>query len=192
MKTRIWIVPVALLVLGGSLIAHPAQQPAPRPTTAAAPAQSAFKPIATVREVMDHIIIPSSEVLFNAVTSVAGPNGVEDKAPSTDEDWAAVRKQAILLAEGGNLLMVPGRHIAGPADKSNNPGSELEPAQIEALVAKNRAAWTKAAQGMIESSLLAIKAIDARNPEELSNAGGDIDAACESCHVTFWYPNEKK
>ena len=29
---------------------------------------------------MDHIVIPSSEVLFNAVTSVAGPNGVEDKA----------------------------------------------------------------------------------------------------------------
>ncbi len=46
--------------------------------------------------------------------------------------------------------------------------------------------------GIVESSLLAMKAIDARNSEELSNAGGDIDAACESCHVTFWYPNEKK
>jgi hypothetical protein len=28
--------------------------------------------------------------------------------------------------------------------------------------------------------------------EGLSNAGGDIDEACESCHLTYWYPNERK
>jgi len=47
-------------------------------------------------------------------------------------------------------------------------------------------------QELIDATLIALKAIDARNAEELSNAGGEIDAACESCHLTFWYPNEKK
>ena len=35
-------------------------------------------------------------------------------------------------------------------------------------------------------------AVNAKNVEGLSNAGGDIDEACENCHTTFWYPNEKK
>jgi hypothetical protein len=190
MKTMLWLVPVTILVLAGSIGAHPAQQSAVRPR-AAAP-QRSFKPIATVKDVMDYFVIPSSDALFGAVGSVQGPNGSEDKAPKNDEEWGAVRRNAFLLAEGGNLLMMPGRHIAGSTDKSNNPGSELEPAQIEALVAKNRTAWTKAAQGLIDATLLAMKAIDAKNAEALSDAGGEIDAACESCHLTFWYPPASK
>jgi cytochrome c556 len=38
----------------------------------------------------------------------------------------------------------------------------------------------------------ALKAVDSRNAEALSDAGGEIDAACESCHVAFCYPNEGK
>lgn len=186
MKTLLWLVPVTVLLLAGSIGAHPAQQSAVRPRAAAPP--SSFKPVATVKDVMDYFVIPSSDELFGAVGSVQGPNGTEDKAPKSDEEWGAVRRNAFLLAEGGNLLMVPGRHIAGPKDKSNNPGSELEPAQIEALVARNGTAWTRAAQGLIDATLLAMKAIETRNPEALSDAGGEIDAACESCHLTFWYP----
>ena len=63
---------------------------------------------------------------------------------------------------------------------------------MEALVAKDRAGFAKKAQGLIDATLIALKAIDARNAEALSNAGGEIDAACENCHLTFWYPNEKK
>jgi cytochrome c556 len=192
MRTPFVLIPAAAaLVLSASVIAQTPKPAAPRPR-AAAP-QSGYKPTATVKDLMDFIVIPSSEAVFNAVSSTTGANGVvEDKVPKTDADWAAVRKSALLLAEAGNLLMVPGRHIAGPKDKSNNPGSELEPAQMEALVAKDRAGFAKKAQGLIDATMLALKAIDAKNTEGVSDAGGEIDAACESCHLTFWYPNETK
>ncbi len=38
----------------------------------------------------------------------------------------------------------------------------------------------------------ALRAIDARKLDGISDAGGTIDAACEGCHLQFWYPNEKK
>ena len=38
--------------------------------------------------------------------------------------------------------------------------------------------------------MLAIKAIDDKNADALSNAGGDMDKACETCHKTYWYPND--
>ena len=59
-----------------------------------------------MKDIMDWIVIPSSEALFNAVGSTTGPNGVEDKAPKTDADWAEVRQKAVLLAEAGNLLIL--------------------------------------------------------------------------------------
>ncbi len=191
MRTLLWIIPATFLLTAASLVAQtakPAAPAVPRPASAA----PTYKAVATVKEVMDFIVIPSSEFVFNAVGSVQGPNGLEDKKPRNDAEWAEVKKHALLLSEAGNLLMVSGRHIAGPKDKSNNPGSELEPAQMEALVAKNRAVYTKAARGLIDATALALKAIDAKNPEGLSDAGGEIDAACEACHLTFWYPNEKK
>ena len=190
MRTSLWLVPATFLLCAVSLVAQTAKPAAPRPRVSAP--QSTYRPTATVKDLMDYIVIPSSEALFNAVGSTTGPKGAEEHAPKTDADWAAVRQRALLLIEAGNLLTIPGRHIAGPKDKSNNPGSELEPSQMEALVAKDRAGFAKKAQGLVDASLIALKAIDAKNAEGLSDAGGDIDEACESCHLVFWYPNEKK
>ena len=41
------------------------------------------------------------------------------------------------LIEGGNLLMMPGREAAPAGTKSDTPGAELEPAQINALIKRN-------------------------------------------------------
>ena len=196
MRTYLLLILATFSLLAVSLVAQTAKPAAPKPAAAAAQpraaAASGYKPSATVKEIMDYIVIPSSEALFNAVSSTSGANGVENKAPKTDADWAAVRERALLLAESGNLLMVPGRHAASPKDKSKNPGSELEPAQMDALVAKSPAIFAQKAAGIRAAALIALKAIDAKDVEGLSNAGGDIDEACESCHLVFWYPNEKK
>jgi hypothetical protein len=35
-----------------------------------------------------------------------------------------------------------------------------------------------------------LAAIDAKDPAALVKAGGTLDEICESCHLTFWYPNQ--
>jgi hypothetical protein len=193
MRRLFVLVPAVFLALVSAPLAQAPAKPATTPRTAApAAARSPFKPTSTVKEVMDDIMIPASENVFGAVSSSSGPNGSEEKVPTNDEEWADVRKNARLIAEAGNLLMIEGRHVASASVKSEHPGVELEPAQMDALVAKNRLAWTKAAQGIVAAAQVALKAIDAKNPTALSDAGGDIDAACETCHVQFWYPDEKK
>ena len=186
MRRVLWVLPVIVLTIAASSVA---QQPAARPATrrAAAAPQNPFKPIATVKDIMDAMIIPASDVIFGAVgstTNAAG--GVEDKAPKTAEEWLAVRHNGLLLAEGGNLLMMSGRHAA--TTKSAHPGTELEPEQIDALVAKDRAGWIKQAQALIDASMIVLKAVDAKNADDLLNAGGDLDTACENCHMKYWYP----
>ena len=141
---------------------------------------------------MDALVDPQSDVIFEAVATIISKSGTEERAPKTDADWDAVRKGALLLIEGGNLLVVPGRHAAGPGAKSEVPGVELEPAEIEALINKNPGLFVRRAQGVVGAAIVALKAIEAKDVQGLSNAAGALDAACESCHSDFWYPGEKE
>jgi cytochrome c556 len=47
------------------------------------------------------------------------------------------------------------------------------------------------AHGLHSTATQALEAIDRRDSEALLQAGGEIDAACEACHLTYWYPNQK-
>ncbi len=151
-----------------------------------------FRPVATIKDIMDALIDPQSDVIFDAVATILTKSGTEERAPRTDAEWEAVRRGALLLIEGGNLLIVPGRHAAGPGAKSEVPGVELEPMEIEALISKNGGLFNRRAQGVVGAAIVALRAIEAKDVQSLSNAAGALDAACESCHSDFWYPGEKE
>jgi hypothetical protein len=140
---------------------------------------------------MDSIVDPASDYIWDAVETTVSAKGVEEKAPHTDEEWKNVRRHAIMLLEATNLLQIPGRHVAKPGEKADDPKVELSPEQIEDLINKDRASWNKYAQGLHDATLEAFKAIEAKDAEGLLNSGDGIDNACEKCHMHYWYPNEK-
>ena len=137
---------------------------------------------------MDSIIDPSSDVLWRAVGTVVDNGGFHDALPKTPDEWHDVRRAAVRLVEGANLLMLPGRAAAPAGTKSEVPGVELEPAQIAALIARNRPSFDGFALALQTVALEAIRAVDARNPDRLMDAGGRMEEACEGCHQNFWYP----
>jgi len=191
MRTFAWLLAVGvLLCVAGIAAQQPTAKPAPPGPKAAA--SSPFRPVATIKEIMDTLVDPQSDVIFEAVATIITKSGTEERAPRTDAEWDAVRKGALLLIEGGNLLMVPGRHAAGPGAKSEVPGVELEPVEIEALINKNPGLFVRRAQGVVGAAIVALRAIEAKDVQGLSNAAGALDAACESCHSDFWYPGEKE
>lgn len=152
--------------------------------------QPPYTPTATVKDIMDSIVDPSADVVWDSVATIIGPNGVEDRAPKTDEEWTNVRRGAIRVVEGANLLMIPGRHVARPGEKSETPGIELEPEEIEANINKDREKWDKLAKGLHDATLVVLQAIEAKNAQGVLDAGENIETACENCHSTYWYPNQ--
>lgn len=138
---------------------------------------------------MDSIIDPSSDVLWRAVGTVVDNGGFHDALPKTAEEWHEVRRAAIRLVEGANLLMLPGRAAAPPGTKSEVPGVELEPAQIATLIGQNRSSFNGFALALQGVARDAIRAVDARNADRLMEAGGRMEEVCEGCHQNFWYPN---
>jgi hypothetical protein len=143
---------------------------------------------ASIKDLMDAIIDPSADVLWGAVGTVVDEEGEHESIPKTPEAWLDLRRAAIRIVEGANLLMMPGRDAAPVGTKSEVPGVELEPAQIAALIKKNRKSFDAYARSLRVIGLQALRATETKNAESLIEIGGRMQDLCESCHRKFWYP----
>lgn len=148
---------------------------------------AAFDTSTSIKELMDSTVDPAADAIWDSVATVSDKNGVDRRQPRTEEEWKGLRRHAITLIEAMNLVMMKGRHAA-PADTPRPPG-ELSSAQIDGLLSSDHETFVAFAQNMQNTTRLALSAIDKRDPVALFEAGSAIDSACESCHVTFWYPD---
>lgn len=149
---------------------------------------------ATVQDLMDGLVDPSADTLWDSVAYIANAAGVEDRQPRTTEEWQAVRVGAINLIESANLLSMPGRVVAHESlNPPQQPGpGELSHAEIQKRIDTNHELFVQFAHGLQAATLQALAAIDAKNAQALMDAGTTIDNACEACHVTYWYPNQQR
>ncbi len=170
------------------------QQCASQPVPAARAEETNLTPIVSIKELMENIIDPIADNVFDAVAFDIGPKGAVETKPVTDEDWAKVRQGAVTLAEGTNLLKMP-RPVAPPGDTNNSGGPnapELSPEQIQAKIDQNRALWNKHADDLRAEALKVLEIVKARDAEALFEAGSRLDKACENCHLEYWYPGDRK
>lgn len=158
MRTVHWLfaVSVALFVAGiGFVIAG--GRTAQQVTPVVAPP---MPPVATVKQIMAGIVGPASVVVFGAVGTVTTADGVQETAPETDDQWAVVGNSAVALVESGNLLMLPGRAV-------------------------DTGDWAKMSQALIDSSMVAVKAVEAKSKDDVFAAGEAIYMACDNCHMRY-------
>ena len=125
-----------------------------------APEPPPFKPVADNKLLMQAVIDPNADVVWDSVKTIVTAKGTEDIRPRTEEEWTAVRNAAIALTESGNLLMLVPR-------------------------AKDGGEWMKRSQELINTGEAAIRAIDAKNADRLFTVGGDIYEACSNCHRQY-------
>lgn len=159
-----------------------------------APPESAveFELTATIQDIMISMVDPTADTIWESVATILTPGHVEERRPQTDEEWALLRIQAITLVEATNLLLMEGRAAAAEGVKSENPGLELEPEEIEARIAEDRQKWTGFVEDLYDASLVMLDAINEKDADKLFDYGGPLDVACENCHRYYWYPNEVK
>jgi hypothetical protein len=121
------------------------------------PDANAYRPVASVDEVMDAIIIPASETVFDAVVY---ENGALVQSPKTDDDWFRVRMGALAVAEAGNLLMMPGR-------------------------AEDTEEWVTFSRAMVDSAETVARAAESHDVDRVLQTGGEMYRACAGCHQKY-------
>ena len=85
---------------------------------------------------------------------------VEVEAPKDTREWNTVTNAALALAEAGNLLMLPGR-------------------------ARDSQDWITHAQALVDASVAAMKAAEARDADKVVAIGYDINDVCRNCHLQY-------
>jgi len=179
------------LLLSTLALPHCSRQPAvPSATSLEAP----LTPVLSVKELMEHIVDPIADWVFDAAVIDVSEKGIVETMPLTDEDWLRVERGTMILAESANLLKMP-RPMVPPGDASLTEqagGPELTPAEIEAKVKQDPALWNQQADLLRVAALESLAIVKARDAKGLFDAGDKIDKACESCHLEYWYPGDKK
>ena len=149
-------------------------------------------PVVSVKELMRDFIDPASDYVFDSVSIVTDKKGTVETSPKTGVDWEKIRAGGVMLAEGVYLLKIP-RPFAPPGDENNSTGpdpEELSPAQIKAKLEADPVLWNAKIEALRNVGLEILDIVKRKDTKELWDAADNLDQACESCHVAYWYPGE--
>ena len=146
----------------------------------------------TIQEYMEGQINPAGEFLFRSVQEISDGQGTRLKAPRSEAEWKAVRDQLDVLHDAPVVLAARGLKAAPPGFKSENPSVESSPEWIQAAVDSHRADFNRRAFRLRRAADAAMKQARAQDPRGLQKALDGVDKACESCHLHYFYPNDKR
>jgi cytochrome c556 len=181
MRIGRWVLVAGGLVIGSGCTGAAPSQPAP-----------GLLRTATIKDIMDSMVDPSGDFMFESVAQIADEKGITEKAPETDDEWEQVRRHALILFEAPNLLTMEGRTVAAPGDRTKFPEVELGPDEIQKLIDGDRPSFIRRARRLQDAAGMALKAIAVKDKGALFHSIEDIDRACENCHLHYWYPNDKR
>ncbi|MBM0107701.1 hypothetical protein JM946_23400 [Steroidobacter sp. S1-65] len=183
---------VAAMTLAGALAAC-SQAESPAAGLAPAATSSSIELTAGIQDIMHDMIEPSAEFLWESVGVTETAEGVEEKQPRTDEEWAELRRHSIIIAESANLILMNGRHVVREGkllDDHGTPGN-LTAEQVEQAIAADRATFESFGRALHEVGVTFLKAAEKRDTKAIMDAGETMDEVCEGCHLKFWYPGQK-
>ena len=157
-------VAAALLALAGCGKGGAAEQTPPAETAArAAPATGDDAPYYTklpLSEFMPHVMQYAGDGIWKRQGYIMDKTGEHSLFPKNDEEWEAAESGARTLAEVTNVLLIPGRRVPDPE-------------------------WDKAVEGVRRVALKAADAAEKHDKDGIFAAGGELDEACDACHVRF-------
>jgi hypothetical protein len=182
MRIYYWVLIASMLVIGTAC--NTKAPPLPQ-------APALLRP-ATIKDIMDSMVEPSGDFVFESVQEISDEHGISEKAPKTNAEWEGVRRHLFVRLEAPNLLTMEGRKAARPEDRSKNPAIENQPEEIQRLLDADHPSFVRRARRLQDAAALAMKAVDAKNKDDLFHAIDGIDKACENCHLHYWYPNDKR
>ena len=67
----------------------------------------------------------------------------------------------------------------------------MSPAQIKAKLEADPVLWNAKIEALRNVGLEVLEIVKKKKVEELWDAGDNLDRACETCHLEYWYPGDR-
>ena len=154
----LFVVSAALFIAGIAFIIAAARTA--RPSTVSRADAPAPAPVASIKQIMNGIVMPNANVIYNSVGSTITGTKVEEFAPRNDKEWEAVGDSAAAIVESGDMLLVGDRLL----DKRE---------------------WLSYTQRFVAAGKAVLAAANEKKPEGVLAAGGDLNETCDACHDKY-------
>ena len=149
---------------------------------------------ADLHDLMKNVVAVQTQVVWDIGNQALDDQGNPDASKLAAADWTRIIDAATKVRQASQTL-ARADHVqaAAPGMKIEGEGNSgaLGAKQVQALIDKDPAgfrAMSQALAGSMEQIGAAAKAKDAAKLFEVSGA---LDQVCESCHMKFWYPEQK-
>ena len=150
----------------------------------------------TLHEVMKDEIDVRADVVWAIGNDHIDANAGIDAASMTDDDWKKLASAAVNLQQGALhlaslkepiVIVKPGENIA---DESVPGGDTKE--SVKANVDKDVQGLRDHANSLAQDMADLAKAANRHDAATAGPIINQLDGVCESCHLEFWYPSQKK
>ena len=116
--------------------------------------------VASMKQIMNGIVLPNANVIYSAVGTTIDGTKVEETVPKNDKEWEAVGDSAAAIVESGNMLLVGDRLV-------------------------DTREWLSYTQRFIAAGKAVLEAANQKKPEGVLAAGGDLNETCDACHDKY-------
>jgi hypothetical protein len=116
--------------------------------------------VADVQELMFHVVEPAAQEYWAAVGWILDHEGEHYFRPESDEEWLAVENAAFMVAEAGNLLMMPERTL-------------------------DDAGWIAMSQSLVDVGRRALEVAEAQDEQGVFDLGAEMYFVCSACHAAY-------
>jgi hypothetical protein len=134
----------------------------------------------------------AGDFMFGAIQDIADEKGSHRKEPKTPDEWNDVREALLVLHDAPTFMITPGRLAAKPESRADYPQVELQPEVANKMLVDEHAHFVVKAKDLQDVASAGLKAVDAKDAAALYKVIEDLDVACESCHLHYWYPNDER
>ena len=148
----------------------------------------------TVHEVMVHQIDGNADPIWDTTNTALNDMAAIDPASMSDEQWAEVERRALALKKGADTLAAmselavvrPGQKIL---DEDVDGGASA--AMVQSYIDKHPEDFRQFASVLSAHMADLAAAAQQRDAARATPLVDQLDGVCESCHLEFWYPEQK-
>lgn len=149
---------------------------------------------ANLQLVMLTKVNPQGLAFWDITNNAQGDDGNVDVRKLKASDWARLVEIGKALEEGGRTMATSNGIIAaapGAKLQDEGPGSSTA-ADVQRFVDAQPAVFRARAQALQKTGTTIVAAATRKDGKQLAELAGSLDEICEKCHVTFWYPQQKR
>lgn len=156
--------------------------------------QEAASSVKTVHEMMLERIDPDADAIWAIGNAAIDDNASIDPALMDDGKWAELAQASNRMAtHAADLAKLDPLIVTRPGVKIADEGmtGAPTPEQIQGHMDRDADVFRALATALADHSTELAAAATARDATSAGRLINEMDGVCESCHLEFWYPEQK-